>query len=168
MVHILIYLVLSYLVVTYVALEIRHRVVRWRESDRRRGLQRREYNRVANLWTLALLCIPLIPYLVVEIQTIAFERSLYSGVKGAIIEVDGNWHPMMLKVLRITPSRASVYVVNILPDRKQRRRAWVVDLRKEQNRWVSSTSEPTCVWSEAGNGGQNGNVFPPYPSPFQL
>jgi hypothetical protein len=112
-------------------------------------------------WSLFWLCLPLTPYLVVEIQTALLVKSLTPSVQQAI-ELDGGGGPiLMLKVLRVRPAGATVYVIN---GTRTCSGGQTYDFKRTSQSWKYERYYNT-IYSDCG-GNADGNVFPPYLRPF--
>jgi hypothetical protein len=122
---------------------------------------------------VGLLVLPLVPYGLVEGRTRIYADSLRPAVRQFMR--DTRWEEPIrirdLKVLGISPRRATVYVVAPCPERDMEPGvdsdpcycAYTVRLRKSRNQWEFIAWSDQLIWSDCGRRA-DGNIFPPYPS----
>jgi hypothetical protein len=107
---------------------------------------------------------PLLPYAVVEAQTIIFQPWLRPAIAAALRDDGEHERYKNCKVLLVMPWAASVYVVTEvspgLPE-KPYNAGLQMDLVLTLRGWRQQGAMG-CIWSDEGNA--DGNVFPPYPT----
>lgn len=149
MVHIIAYLIISYAMLILVAwYVIEHRTLR-----------------PVTFRVLAvaiLLIMPLLPYGIVDLQTILYRQHLAAAVKQAMC------NPMLcdfditnLRVIRKWPRRAVVYVIVSGRGESSECAGFTLELVRVDGQWRPSENWDV-IWADGGNA--HGNVFPPYPS----
>lgn len=125
---------------------------------------RKSLSRLLLIGWACLILFFMLPYIVVEIQTLLVRSWVYPLVKKAAEETMG-YSPQVyaLKVLRLTPTHVRCYVV--LPcgvsresDGTIKRMGVVYVFRNNGKAWILETAEG--IWSDCGSA--QGNVFPPY------
>jgi hypothetical protein len=159
MLLIILYLAAAYLCAFYIAIEIRRTTVHQARRLSHRPEKTTRLHRRAAIAIVFVLCLPVVPYAVVEAQTMICSSRLQPAIRKTILVDDGAWQPRMTKVLWITPHHARVLVVNRWAPRKLN--AYDVHLVKTRAKWVVPV-DPDMVWSDGGNDPYGGNVFPPY------
>jgi hypothetical protein len=156
-------------VVFYLLIKTRFRRVGVVLLARRARLFRRT---VSGLFTVLLLFLPILPYVIVEFKTFFYKDEILPAVRNALREIGSSEEIFSLKVLLVSRKQAVVYVVT--PCTQQREAdatqyvAETIELLRTHNSWEFA-GEYSCIWSDCGNA--DGNVFPPYPSgsaPFWL
>lgn len=119
-------------------------------------------------FTLLIVALPGLPYLVVETQTSLFKGELTAPAKQTLKAYQDSQTIVTFKVLDMSPHYADVYVVvpcKLSEELNQPRKyvAYVLPLEKKSGRWMSLTDKAVmqdAVWSDCGSA--DGNIFPPY------
>lgn len=166
MLHVMLYFIISYSLVALLLIALRKRLMRCRTRVARLG---------GAISVVGLLAGPLVPYGIVEAQTIVYWQALAPAVRSALTQVGEPGDIVSMKVLRIRPGQATVYVVtqsyrlghaelsyaeSDIP--KFGYTADVMTFARLGNTWKFQEDSWSCVWSDFGSA--DGNVFPPYPS----
>ena len=128
-------------------------LVLWRRSGNR---EKSKWRR--RCWTIGILLIPLIPYVVVELQTRFVGPSLASTVRSEATRT-GLDEIAMMKVIRFRPGFAKVYIVGRSSIQPQCFSGETLEFVRSGHEWRFIGSWDT-VWSDCGSA--DGNVFPPY------
>jgi hypothetical protein len=150
--HVALYLLLSYMAVAIVT---RAYLL---PRTRRAGISRWK----TGLIIMGLLLLPLLPYAVVEGQTLLLRPSVWAATQHALRQGGFSDRLFLLKVLSVGPKRVRVYTVTpCMPydTNTTQWRAVVVRLARTADGWQPAGEEH--IWSECGSA--SGNVFPPYP-----
>lgn len=123
--------------------------------------------KVSRRWKIVfsaiLLMLPLVPYARVAIQTALYKKELLPAFHAGTIHTGGG-EILTFRVLKVSPWRAEVYVVNpceggMGSNAKSDKVGWVMGLTKTSQGWKFADYD--AVWSDCGSA--EGNTFPPYP-----
>ena len=116
--------------------------------------------RTSWLVALAILLVPLLPYIAVEALTATLGRQLVTATQRSR-DWAGNRAPVVsYKVLWAGPQEAHLYLVAPCDNPPDEENAgYLFRLRRSGRTW-SVVDTPECIWSDCGNA--EGNVFPPY------
>ncbi|HEY3379458.1 MAG TPA: hypothetical protein VGL77_18425 [Armatimonadota bacterium] len=106
-----------------------------------------------------LLALPFLPYAVVEAQTALFKSQILSATKQGLDSVALSTDIRQLKILTISPTRATVYTVTPCLE-KSAERGVAIQLERVSGAWHYVPGTDDCIWSDSGSA--QGSVFPPY------
>lgn len=110
------------------------------------------------VWTAVVLAIPLSPYCLVEVQTRLIAPSMTVPVQCEATKIGIN-RIVMMKVVRIWPGWARVYIIGTGSIQSRCYSGELLDFTRSQQTWRFNGHWST-VWSDCGSA--DGNVFPPY------
>lgn len=161
MIHMIAYLIFSYLVVLLFIVRISTLLV----PKLKRSKFRMMIAVIILLFAFLLLA-PLIPYFLVEHRTQKYGMEFHILLYDAVKSLNYDTHPIIrdFKVLSISNLTASVYVVSSCQgDNRFYDPGYagsILYFVKEDGIWRYSGKE-YIIWSDCGSA--NGNIFPPYP-----
>jgi len=149
MIHMVLYLLTAYCIVTVAAVLVLRRVY--------------VHKAAREIAFMVLFFLPLAPYGAVWLQTAIYGKAVLAPIKATMPQMNGQPDDIQeIRVLRVWPNSATVYVIVAgsdidHPDRPGA--GFVVRLVKSGDRWRCS-GEWDVVWADGGSA--DGNVFPPY------
>ena len=158
MVHMVPYLFAAYLLIFLII-----RRISFASSSRLARQDSRLSKRWLSIVIGFLLLLPLLPYVVVETQTLFLGRSVLPIARKAMRQIGYDEHVRSLRVLSSRPGWRKVYVVIPCTGLESSGfSGFVIEVARANGKWGFITGTDQCIWTDCGSA--DGNVFPPYPS----
>jgi hypothetical protein len=107
---------------------------------------------------IALCVLPVWPYAVIETQTALFGAMLKPATVRTLTEIDLSSDIHRLKVMQLTPWRATIYTVT--PCLESGKIGVTFELERRNGQWQYREGSWDVIWSDCGSA--DGSTFPPY------